>query len=427
MKADPRQMIAADTPMIDLVCQVLHRQSTQQVVEHLLEPLGDTEWGLFIHTAWQQGIANLIYRRFIDLGAIEKVPERTRKLLHEGAVKAGTSTMLMLYHAGEILKNMKAKGLPVITLKGLYLAENVYSDISLRTFGDLDLMVHKGHVNEAIACLQDLGYTLVTYYNSGDVNRDIKHVPPMIKTSGPCVEIHWTILEEDEPFTIDAGGLWQRAVPARVAGVDVLALGCEDLVLHLCVHLGYQHNFKIGLMGLYDIVEVLQHFQASIDWRKLIATAREWGAERVVWLVLKLAKELLGAEAPGDVYGWLIQETVPEALLAEARVQLLVRDSQVVQMTPDLAKLASSRGLLARSKVLLSRVLIPRAALARLYNVPPRSLRIIGCYFRRARDLWQSYRGAIKQVLSQDKAAMAGVAGEKSTEHLRTWMAKTGC
>jgi len=96
-------------------------------------------------------------------------------------------------------------------------------------------------------------------------------------------------------------------------------------------------------------------------------------------------------------------------------------------MTPDLAKLASSRGLLARSKVLLSRVLIPRAALARLYNVPPRSLRIIGCYFRRARDLWQSYRGAIKQVLSQDKAAMAGVAGEKSTEHLRTWMAKTGC
>ncbi len=55
------------------------------------------------------------------------------------------------------------------------------------------------------------------------------------------VEVHWTLLKEDEPFTIDADALWERAVPARIANLDALALLLEDLVLHLCLHLAYQH------------------------------------------------------------------------------------------------------------------------------------------------------------------------------------------
>jgi len=74
-----------------------------------------------------------------------------------------------------------------------------------------------------------------------DQNIDTKHVPPMQKEGGAMVEVHWTLLEEDEPFTIDADALWERTVPARIANLDALALSVEDLVLHLCLHLAYQH------------------------------------------------------------------------------------------------------------------------------------------------------------------------------------------
>jgi len=51
--------------------------------------------------------------------------------------------MLMLREAGLILRKLRGLGLEVIVLKGLYLVENVYQDISLRVFGDLHLLLRK--------------------------------------------------------------------------------------------------------------------------------------------------------------------------------------------------------------------------------------------------------------------------------------------
>ena len=410
--------------MIPLLCRVLSHQTSGLALVGLLGGLTEDGWSEFLETARQQGGSGLLYGRLKDLGGKVVVPEMVMEVLHESVLTSATRSMLMLHAAGDILGALKAQGLDVIGLKGLYLVENVYRDISMRTFSDLDLLVRKNDLDTAIGCLKGLGYALETYYSSQDVNRDIKHAPPMSKPGGPYVEVHWTILEEDEPFTIDVRGLWERAVPAQVAGVDGLALGVEDLLLHLCLHLGYQHHLKIGLRGLYDVAEVLRHFRGQVDWEKATEIARQWGVERVIWLVLKLAEEMLGVEVPLDVYGRLVAGEIPENVLADARVQLLAGDGQGVAMTPDLARLATTHGVGGKLKVMLSRVFLSRQVLARLYNVSPKSPAIIGCYFRRFKDLVKQYGPSLKPVLSMDKAVMAGVAEEEVSQRLKEWMGK---
>jgi len=140
------------------------------------------------------------------------------------------------------------------------------------------------------------------------------------------VELHWNILEEDAPFDIRVDDLWSRAQPVKVAGVDVLAPGIEDLILHLAIHASYQHGFRGGIRPLYDIAAVLQKWQGQVQWDQLARTAREWGTERVLWLTLSLVTEVTGAEVPTDFLRGLVAEAVDPCIIQDARELLFASE-----------------------------------------------------------------------------------------------------
>jgi len=142
-----------------------------------------------------------------------------RKLRAE-TLQATARNMFMLHHAGIMLKALRERGLDVIALKGLYLIEAVYPNIGARTFDDLDLLLKRTDLPAALEVMRGLGYALSTWYDPADPNRDIKHLPPLMKDGAPIVELHWTILEEEEPFHIHVEGLWARSQPVEIAGVS---------------------------------------------------------------------------------------------------------------------------------------------------------------------------------------------------------------
>lgn len=408
--------------MTDLLCQLLGHQADPVQLSLALHGLSQPEWDALLKVTGYQDLLPVFDHKLRQLGGQVNIPNVVKEHLRQANLLAGTRNMLFLHAAGMLLSALRKQGMDVIVLKGIYLVETIYPEITMRTFGDIDILVHRSELLEVISCIEGLGYQVSTYFDVNDINTDIKHIPPMEKAGAPIIEVHWTILEENEPFTIDTEGLWRRAVTASVAGVDVLALGVEDLILHLCTHLGYQHQLKIGLKGLFDIAKVLAHFQGQVDWTQLVGIARQWGVERVVWLVLKLAEDLLGTQVPQTVLNQLVPGSVPPDVISSARVQLLAGEGQTVQMTPDLAKFASTSGLGSRLNLILRRVFIPQQSLARLYNVSPRSLKIIGCYFRRIGDLLRQYGSSVRRIWSKESTIMAGVAGEETSERLSRWM-----
>jgi len=276
----------------NILCHIIDHTNSHEELKQEFNLLYQTDWENLLDASLWHGIKPLVYLRLKPLFWKATIPTSIQNDLRDACLHSARKNTLILHHAAKMLKALKAREIDVIGLKGIFLVENIYKNIAIRSFVDIDIMVRKVDLLTTISVLEELGYAMTTYFDFSDKNLDIKHVPPIINPDGLPVEIHWTILEEDEPFTINAESLWARAVPAKVAGVNALALSPEDLILHLCLHLAYQHSFNLGLRGLYDIAEVLRHFEGQVNWRALVLIAHDWGSERVTWLTLTLVREL---------------------------------------------------------------------------------------------------------------------------------------
>lgn len=384
--------------------------------------LSQDQFESLLEEAYRQNVAPLFYTVLVNLNNSYglEIPQRTK--LHQTFVSTAAKNLLILHETEMILTALQKANIPAAGLKGIYLLENVYPDIGARAMNDIDLLVRKSDLPKCLEVMDELGYKTLTYFNLADENIDTKHVPPMEKPGGPLVELHWTLLEEDEPFTIDADALWQRTMPANFANVDALALGIEDLILHLCLHLTYQHYLSLGLRGLMDIALVIHKFRLEIDWQRLISIAQSWGAEKVAALTLKLVQTQLNVSIPAEVISTLLPEGIDPSLLENARSQLLERVHFDDRFTPDLVELSAQKNLFSKVKIGLQRIFIPRLALARTYNVPPNSPKILGLYWVRLQYLIRSYGKTLLRLQRGEAGTEPARQKAQVSNSLHEWM-----
>jgi hypothetical protein len=88
---------------------------------------------------------------------------------------------------------------------------------------------------------------------------------------------------------------WQRAVAMPELGAGALALGDEDQLVQLCVHV-HKHGFS-RLIWLKDLDLFIRRRGPNLDWRLIEDVARREGVRSSVWYALSLASELLGTPA----------------------------------------------------------------------------------------------------------------------------------
>ena len=388
----------------------------------LLSNLDSEQWESLIDEARKQGVAPILYPYVVSLEKNSDFKLPSRDSLYQSYLTNAVRNTLILSEAEWLLTNLQNAGIAAAGLKGIYLLENVYGDIGARTMNDIDLLVKK---SDLAACLQVLlgsGCQHTSYFNLEDENIDTKHVPPMKTPGGVLLEIHWTLLEEDEPFSIDAAALWERVMPVKIANVDALALGVEDLILHLCMHLSYQHYLQLGLRGLLDVAMVIHKFREKIDWQALVNLAKSWGIERVTALTLKLVETQLNIPVPPEVIDSLLPGGIDHELLEGARTLLLDKIVSEERLTPDLVEMNASKNIFSKMKIGLQRVFIPRMALARIYNVPPNSTRIIGLYWERLKYLIRSYGGTMIKLSRNKEVVLPSVKRAQSSYSLHDWM-----
>ena len=389
--------------------------------EHLSH-LDPEQWNALVAEAYRQDLAPLLYSFLARKTGTLSLPLLLKEKLNRAYLTTAAQNTLALHNAVILLTAFQKAGIPASGLKGVYLLEHAYPDIAARSMNDIDLLVRKPDLPGCLEVMRELGYHTVTYFSLADENIDTKHVPPMKKAGGPAVELHWTLLEEDEPFTVDADAIWKRMVPATIANVDALALSLEDLILHLCLHLTYQHYLNLGLRGLMDIALVIHKFRPEIDWQKLVEIARSWGAERVAALTLQLVETQLNVPIPDDVFSALLPEGIEPTLLEDVRRQLLERVWFADRFTPDLVEMSAKKGLLSKIKIGLQRVFISRLALARIYNVPPNSPRIVGLYWVRLKYLIRSYGKTVIRLQRGEEGTEPARQKAEISKSLHEWM-----
>jgi hypothetical protein len=271
---------------------------------HALETFGPDDWLALLQQAGRYFLGPLLYQRLIrERPAQSLVPSETEQTLQQVYYWTLKKNMLAYHLLGQVLARLQAAGVRVLLLKGAYLAEQVYGDIGLRPMGDLDLLVSPQDLQLSLDLLREMGFTSHRPYFAEADGALHFHAPAMIKDE-VAIELHWNLVVPSSPVQIDIQGLWNRAQPITLEDGQAWALAPEDLLLYLCIHAAYGHQFREQLRSLVDIAEVIRHFRQILPWETMADTAARWGAGRGVYLCLVLVAELLGVDV------------LPSALLA---------------------------------------------------------------------------------------------------------------
>lgn len=405
-----------------LLCDFL---AGREIPETRLGKLSPADWESLADRALRFKVEGLFYREIKSRNfPAELVPVVVSNRLRKAYRDLATRNTSLFFDALKVLRSLAENQLPVIALKGLVLAKDIYGDIALRPMHDMDLLLKEKDLVRAGRILLALGYKqdfpawesmLKTYH----------HLPPFENKNGSIVELHWNIVTPDSPVAVDLEGLWERARLIKVDNVAVRAFSPEDLFLHLCIHACFHLQTVLDLIPFCDMAGLLKTSAAKIDWQLVISRARRWGAQKCVYLMLLLVRELLGAAPPDKIMAELKPGDYQPAFLSEALEQILDEkpSGQLIRRRiGKLAKIKKTKGIQGKVLAFLREVFPSKVYLARIYPVSVSSPKIYLCYLFRLGRLMVYYTKMLFRLFRRDRSVIKAIDQEQRVSAVSDWM-----
>lgn len=176
--------------------------------------------------------------------------------------------------------------LPAAPLKGIYLLDTIYrDDPGSRAMSDLDLLVRRGEVEEAVGRLAEAGFaetaasrrTGTGWHERCLFGRDV------------ALELHTRLGIKHVPRSS-----WEELtpVPARVHGQDVHALDAETTLVHLVAHF-VKHGPFVRLGWVED---VLRWAGRGVNGVRATDVARRLGALRSLVAGVRALRRVAGED-----------------------------------------------------------------------------------------------------------------------------------
>ena len=280
---------------------------------------GGIDWPYLMRTARRHGVMPLVYWNLKEIH-FETVPESfVKELCNEYRINVIRSLFLTA-KLFDLLDLFQANGVSAIPYKGPTLSVLAYGDISLRHFGDLDFIVHKHDVLRAKELLLSEGYRPEYALPPDQEAAYLQHECEYNLFSDHrkiLVELHWDIVQKYFSCHFDVNKLWDALEPLSVLGKEVMTLSPEKLLLVLCLHNGGKHQWEM-LGWIADIAQLIS-IHKKMDWDEVMKQAAESSIERILFLGLYLAKDMLGAELPDEINKRLMNDKAIPSLAEEVR------------------------------------------------------------------------------------------------------------
>ena len=386
-----------------------------------LEQLSSSDWEVLLEQVAIQRVSPLLYQRLKERDLDVVVPAAIMQTLHELYLPNSARNLRLYHELGEIVRTLQAANIPVIVLKGAYLAKAVYGNIALRPMVDIDLMVPQSDVPLVVEKLLALGYSPLSQFWIEAQFATSPHLPRFMKPGAVGIKVHWTITSPRRSYCIEVDELWARSSPVTLAGVEVLGLCPEDLLLHLCLHTSYQHQFTMGLRPFCDIAETIRCYGDNISWEHVRQRADQWRWRRGVYLALYLAREFVDAAVPDEVLHGLKPADFGETIVAAAKEQVFTDKAMAVALSTNLAPLWGPKRLWDKAVYLFKILFPPTQVMSTKYSASPDSPRIYLYYPVRLRDLLVRHGPMTWRLLRGDRE-MTPLAERKNT--LWDWLAE---
>ena len=216
--------------------------------------------------------------------------------------------MLMSAELLKLIKLLQENDIESLAFKGPTLAQMAYRDITMRQFGDIDILIRKKDRYTMMDLLMKENFipeidlkksTKETFFDS--VNVIGFHNP----STGVYIEIHWELLSKNYAINWEEKVLWEKQETTLINQKEIPVLRLEQLLLYLCVH-GAKHLFE-RLEWVCDIDRSIRA-NPHIDWSYLLDEAEKLGIKRMLLLGLALSQQLFKLELPQIVQKEIVQD-----------------------------------------------------------------------------------------------------------------------
>lgn len=255
------------------------------------------DWNLLIDLAMHHRVYPVLYGRLKVLSETTRIPTFVLESLSE---QYRRNTFQMLHFSAEmnyVSQLFAQHQIPLLFLKGPTLGHDLYGDISLRTSGDLDVLVPIEELTYTEDILRQAGYKKDDYIKS--VLNDWKwrhhHVTYIHPDKKIKLEVHWRLNPgpAKEPTFND---LWKRKKQSSLAHSVIYTLGNEDLLLFLTTH-GARHGWS-RLRWLLDIHQLLNK---ELNWKIVHKQFKTYHFSHIGGQALILSTEIFGTKIPDEL------------------------------------------------------------------------------------------------------------------------------
>jgi hypothetical protein len=252
------------------------------------------DWQQLCVQAGRHGVAPLLYSHLRDLPE-GMVPEEALQVLRQQTRATVVWNLYLRREVVRLLGALNKAAIPVMPLKGPWLADLLYDDPTLRTSGDIDLLVRPEDLERASQVLVNVGCKRVF---TPEEETGLYHYLFTVERGGGAemlIEVHRD-LTSSHLARLDVREVWGSAVREQWEGCDIWTMTLSGLFLYLCAHAARD---GLGLLRpLVDIALMLEQFGTGLPWADLAARVKHAKLQTPVFFSLWYCRELLGVAVP---------------------------------------------------------------------------------------------------------------------------------
>ena len=298
----------------------------QPLATHAPVELHPSEETAFLELVKREGLAPVVLsvgRQFPD--AIAPLSPFVRARLQEQKHTQQLDSLMLSGALVRVLRSLQREGIAAIPFKGPTFAHTYYGDISLRSYGDVDVIVPRERMLHAKQVLLQMGYEPEHDLTEADEQRFLDqrlayafHHPETVI----CIELHWSVLPVHNGSTLPSELIWERHTWATFQEESVRAIDPALYAVYLCAHAAKHRWAK--LKWLMDLAFLLRSLQVD-ERREVGALAHALGFARVVGVGACLLRDVLAVPLPSSLAA-LAQDAGAQTLASEVQDRWLFDD-----------------------------------------------------------------------------------------------------
>lgn len=279
-------------------------------VERLNESLRQSvNWPALLELAEAHGVLGLAATRLRDCSEAA-VPLKIAQELRERHRAQVLLTLRLTAEMFRLFDCLAAAGLEALVIKGPVLSARCYGDPAVRHYGDLDLIARDKDILRFTELMIGLGYQPSVPLNAIHAKKAPGEYAFRHQSTKLLVEFHTELTFRYHPRPIPLERLFKRQARVKIDAREIPALSPEDELILICIH-GAKHFWE-RLSYIADVAAFVS--KQELDWKRVTLAAGEVGGERMLYVGLRLAADVLGAPLPENMAGSVRTDPAVERL-----------------------------------------------------------------------------------------------------------------